>query len=243
MEQLFFFFPAIIYPFFLAIVLIKNIRQTYHLGTGKISWQDIRRHNWVEFGFIIIAPISGLIKLWLFSSFGDIIPFALPYAYALIPIYLIATISFYISRFSLYKENLPVYWISRAGIILGIIFCVVLSIHFGYYILLGIIFPVYGFEFTAPIVVIVYFIKELKRSRLQMLSITENYQNDADADIKLLPYLLRASPPERSLIIISLLVSILAMLELAILMSGLSPLSLILAFRESSSFLFSSNFF
>ena len=241
MDILFFVVTGLAYFVFILTLIVKNIKRIDKISKGLVLWRDLPRQNWITFLFVVIAPITASLKLYYFSDGGNFI-FGHKHSIALLLIYTVSCVSFYLSKCSLYKGNVSLYWFSRVGIIQGIILCLLLLAHFNIFSLVGAALPIFGFELIAPLLAILFFIKELQRSRLEMLELAELKPEEEGAD-NIYSNLLNVSILQRGVIILSILSAILLSEELIIIATAPSPVSAILSFTESESyFLFSSHF-
>jgi hypothetical protein len=110
-----------------------------------------------EVVFTIIGPIIGFMR---FDEYGPEIPFAKQHVLTVILFVIVATLSFWIARFTSKASNPIIRILFSVGLLQGIILCFITSIHFLTFIPLGIIYPIYGFELLAPVFALFLLIRE-----------------------------------------------------------------------------------
>jgi hypothetical protein len=101
------------------------------------------------FLFLVVSPIIGFNR---YDDFRPSIPFERANVLSIEVLVAIASVSFWISR--VYKHQLPSWGriLVRAGLLQGVLVSLIISIHFGGYLLNGLIFPLFGFELDAPVI-------------------------------------------------------------------------------------------
>lgn len=111
-----------------------------------------------EILFTVIAPAVGFVR---YQEFPPEFPFAEKHLFTLIFLVVVSINSYWASR--LYKSHQAplVAALIPLGIFQGILINLALLIHFNFYVLMGVAFPVFGFELVAPLINIFLFVREL----------------------------------------------------------------------------------
>lgn len=152
-----FFFFAILYlayGLFFLITLMLSIKRGERKPINSFS--EIMMLI-TEVVFTIIGPIIGFMR---FDEYGPEIPFAKPHVLTVILFVIVASFSFWIARFTSKTANPFLRILVSVGILQGIIFCAITSIHFLTFIPLGIIYPFMGFELLSPVFALFLLIRE-----------------------------------------------------------------------------------
>lgn len=144
------------------IVILLFIYPALLLGTVLIilfSWRKSALSNyisdpksaWFTILGILFTVISPLIGFARYDEFKPEIPFSPEHVPAVELMVAVSALSYWVSRF--YKRELP-YVLNlfvRAGMLQGILLCILLTIHFGpEYLINGLAWPTIGFELDAP---------------------------------------------------------------------------------------------
>lgn len=154
--EIFFFFAILYlaYGLFFLITLMLSIKRG---GRKPInSFSEIMMVI-TEVIFTIIGPIIGFMR---FDEYGPEIPFAKQHVLTVILFVIVASLSFWIARFTSKTANPFLRVLVSVGILQGIIFCAITSIHFITFIPLGIIYPFMGFELLSPVFALFLLIRE-----------------------------------------------------------------------------------
>ncbi|MDX1798987.1 MAG: hypothetical protein R3255_10095 [Candidatus Lokiarchaeia archaeon] len=114
-----------------------------------------------ELLFMIIGPPLGFYR---FNKFGYDAPFKDEIAWILIVLVYIVIISYWLSKYSrinrLYQLNI----VSFFPLILGLIITFVTAIHFIPYMILGLMFPILGYELFSPLICLILLLREIRLS-------------------------------------------------------------------------------
>lgn len=154
--EIFFFFAILYlaYGLFFLITLMLSIKRG---GRKPInSFSEIMMVI-TEVIFTIIGTIIGFMR---FDEYGPEIPFAKQHVLTVILFVIVASLSFWIARFTSKTANPFLRVLVSVGILQGIIFCAITSIHFITFIPLGIIYPFMGFELLSPVFALFLLIRE-----------------------------------------------------------------------------------
>ena len=135
----------------------------------SLFYRTVAPNNyWVksaEVIFLLVAPLLGFIRYQAFETTGEIV-FSSVHLPTLITMAILGGVSFWISK--LFKYDAPP-WLTiliPLGLIQAIILNAVLAIHFGKYIIIGMAFPLQGFELVAPLLNIILLSRELYHQHL-----------------------------------------------------------------------------
>ena len=145
--------------FYLLVICIYPILLITTVASVCLNWQDSIRSQfrsdpksvWLTIFGVLFTVISPALGFWRYDDFRPAIPFSPSHVAAVELMVTISAVSYWISRFA--KREIPalVNWIVRAGLLQGILLCLVITVHFGPdYLLKGIAWPTLGFELDAP---------------------------------------------------------------------------------------------
>lgn len=152
-----FFFCAILYLVYGLFFLITFIR-TIRVGekNPENSFLEVLM-VFSEVIFTIIGPIIGFMR---FDEYGPEIPFAKQHVLTVILFVIVASLSYWIARFTSKTANPVLRILISVGMLQGIILCAVTTVHFLTFIPLGIIYPFMGFELLSPVFALFLLIRE-----------------------------------------------------------------------------------
>lgn len=165
MEGYSFIFMSALFGILLFIILWQTSRKFRYSIRYGTEPQD---NYWVKAGeylFLLVAPIAGFIRYQSFETTGEVV-FSKTHLPTLLFMAAIGGLSFWVSKF--FKRETPP-WLNIVlplGLMQGILLNIALTIHFGKYIVLGAVFPAYGFELVAPLINILFLTRELYHNHL-----------------------------------------------------------------------------
>jgi hypothetical protein len=214
-----YFYPVVLT--FTIIVLVKSWRKSI-----RNEFRDEEKPSpWLTiFGalFTTVAPLIGFIR---YNKFGSGTPFSDEHVLVIKILVVVSALCYWLSRFGKNDFSPFVNLLIRAGLLQGIILDIVVTIHFGGYMLLGLMFPVMGFELLAPPIAMTFILYELQC-------------NLKSPQRKALP---ESSPGKSAMLQVGLLVLLIVVEQTVLLPIGSHWDSLVKVFTESQGFLFSNN--
>jgi hypothetical protein len=108
--------------------------------------------------FTVPAPVLGF---WRMDSYGAEIPFASRHVFSIYILVAVVVLAYWISVLVRQSAGPALRIFLSSVLVLGISFCVITTFHFAGHILLGMIFPLFGFELLSPFMAMLLLIKEL----------------------------------------------------------------------------------
>lgn len=231
---------AIVFGVLLLIILWQISRKFYK----SIRHRSIPADNiWVKMGeymFLLIAPVMGFWRYQAFETTGEVV-FSKAHLHTLMALAVVGGLSFWVSRWG--KQRTPP-WANvllPLGLLQGILLNVLLAIHFGQYIVLGAMFPGYGFELIAPVVNILLLSRELYHNHLVFL---QRFRHEPIASrnyLVLSLYILMDNSFVYKLRLFALLLLPTLVIQIALLMlvAGQSPDAIVQVFTQTKGFTFS----
>ncbi len=184
--------------------------------------------------FTVVAPAFGFI---LQKEFDREFPFSKDHLLTLIFLAVLSVNSYWASRLFKGKHAPLVDALIPLGILQGILLNLAFLLHFGTWIVLGLIFPLYGFALVAPLINVVLLTRELY---LGHLFFRRNLNLDDFQEKKwLLVFLSKASLGRKSLLYFILLMPFFAIQQALLVLLGQRPDAAVRVFVESCGFNFS----
>jgi hypothetical protein len=154
------YFLICLYPAFLLWTIILITRNW--MRSVKNEYRDDPKSPWLTILALLFTVVSPVLGFWRFDEFTSLgIPFSKHHVLAVEVIVAVSSLGYWMSRF--YKRELPMVmnWVVRAAMLQGIVLCLVTTIHFGYHLPYGIVWPTLGFELEAPPVAALFLLYEL----------------------------------------------------------------------------------
>jgi hypothetical protein len=153
-----FLLPAIFYALLLSATVIVLV-----LSWNKSIRNEFRENPsaWITVFAILFTTLGPLMGFWRYNKFGADCPFDPKHVFAIEIIVIVSAMCYWFSRF--FKKEFPPFinGILRAGLIQGIILDFFVTIHFGTYMIRGLVFPLFGFELLAPPMALLFLLYEL----------------------------------------------------------------------------------
>lgn len=192
----------------------------------------------IEIIITVVAPIVGLIKNSTISS-GEI-PFAKEHQLILILLIAIAVSSFWLSKFLKGKLSPMLDALLPIGMLMGIILALVMTIHFGPYVIIAMLIPAGGFEIVATFLVLLAFIRELYLNHIYFKTIYLPARIEDDfANHRLFRVFLQSKFLNKFPLLFFFSFVIIAIVQAIVILFGQAPDALIRVFYESCGFVLS----
>jgi hypothetical protein len=196
----------------------KSIRNEFKNNDELSDWVII----WGAL-FTTAAPLIGFMR---FDAYGPEMPFSKQHVLVIELLVVVSAVCYWVSKFAKKKVSPFVNLLLRAGLIQGIILDVIVTIHFGHYMGMGLLFPMFGFELLAPPIAMMFLLYEL----------TCNFRTPKQKAEPLF-FIDKILPLHLGAVIVLVFVQ-----QAALIPAGFHWNSLVLAFTESKGFIFSHGF-
>lgn len=221
---------AIVFNYLVLYVIIKSIQ---HLRQEVVIRKTNTRIVIITILFSLLAPISGFLR---YDAYLDEFPFSDAHILTLIFLVVVAMICFWSSK--LFKNYLsPILNVLvLIGILQGIILNILLTIHFGFDIILGAIFPFFGYELVAPLVNVFLLLGELYQNHLSFI---EKYQEKESVSNNLIIRFLQGALYRKSFVLFILFFPFYAIQQIILILFGQAPDAIVRVFVETCGFTFS----
>jgi hypothetical protein len=235
MDFFFLFVFPIPYLALLAFTLTWCIRSMLGKApsTGKAAW-------WFqllfEFIFTVAGPAIGFMR---FDAFGPEIPFSKEHVSAVVLVTIAASSSFWIAKISGRQLGTTAKWIVSGGMMAGILLCLVTTIHFGGYNLMGLMYPLFGFELLSPFMGIFILLKELWLLHTRVITEEIPGMDVLDAPVKQQEKVTAAGMSNALVTSVMIALPLLCVLVVLNFAMGHPLDALIRAYTESKGFIFS----
>lgn len=231
---------AVAFSLLLVIILWQIVRKFY---------QSLRHHlvpldnYWTKAGeyiFLLGAPVMGFWRYQAFETTGEVV-FSKAHLPTLMALAAVGGLSFWVSRWG--KQHTPP-WVNvllPLGLLQGILLNLLLAIHFGRYMVLGAVFPSYGFELIAPLVNLLLLSRELYNNHLVFL---QRFRNEPIASrnyliLSLYIFMDNSFAYKLRLFGMLLLPALAVQITLLMLLAGQSPDAIVQVFTQTKGFTFS----
>lgn len=209
----------------------------------SLFYRTVAPNNyWVkaaEVIFLLVAPLLGFIRYQAFETTGEIV-FSSTHLPTLITMAALGGASFWVSK--LFKYDAPP-WLTiliPLGLIQAIILNIVLAIHFGKYIFIGMVFPLHGFELVAPLLNITLLSRELYHHHLVFRHHVKNEPIYSRNYLVLsLFFFMDTSFMSKLRICLTLFVPMLLLQVMILTLFGQSPDAIVQVFTDTKGFTFS----
>lgn len=221
---------GIAFNYFVLYAIIKSIQ---NLRQERIIRKTDIRILITTILFSLLAPISGFLR---YDAYLDDFPFSDAHILTLIFLVVVAVICFWSSK--LFKNHLsPILNVLvLIGILQGIILNILLMLHFGFYMILGAIFPFFGYELVAPLVNVFLLLAELYQNHLSFI---EKYQKKELASNNLVIRFLQWTLFPKSFVLFILFFPFYAIQQIILILFGQAPDAIVRVFVETCGFTFS----
>lgn len=146
--------PLVIYA------LIQTGIRVYKFFTQP-NYPQADKFSFAEIVYCYVTPVTGCAKIWFFEKESAFNPQWAPTIVIMIGI---VSASYWISRHAKHKIGPLIFALLPLGMLQGIILYAVFFVHFiSGNTLLGVAFPLFGFELLAPLPAILFILVELQR--------------------------------------------------------------------------------
>lgn len=141
-------FTGLFYAAFGIYLIVSTIRSMGrgHRKTGR-TFQD-RLLLFSEVLFTVAGPVIGFSR---FDAYMPDIPFAKHHVLSVMILTASSSAAFWLSRLTERTAGPELRILLSAGMLQGILLCAVVTVHFACYLLLGLVYPVFGFELLCPL--------------------------------------------------------------------------------------------
>jgi hypothetical protein len=150
-----------IYPAILVLTIVA-IARNWNKSIRNEFRNDDELSLWIVLTGALFTSLAPLIGFLRFDAFGTDMPFSKPEVLSVEVLVVVSAICYWVSK--LFKKKLSpfVNLLLRAGLLQGIILDFIVTIHFGNYLLMGIVFPFLGFELLAPPMALIFLLYEFR---------------------------------------------------------------------------------
>jgi len=228
-----------IFDIFLLFSIFQGIGGFYLRADADLNSENITKQPWLvvlaEITFTLAAPITGFIRA---NHIDDQeFPFGEAHLPSLIVLSFVAILAYWLSR--IYGDKLsPVLSVLvLIALVQGWLINLVLLLHFGGYLVLGALFPVFGYELTAPLLNLIFLGRALY---LHHLHFCQKYE-DSPHSSWLIRFLAQPSFMRKSSMAFVLFFPFFFLQQIILTLFGQAPDAILRVFIESCKFNFSDN--
>lgn len=150
-----------VYPAILLLTIIALVR-----NWGKSKVNDFKNNDELSAWMILLgaffttlAPIIGFLR---YDAFGSDKPFDPNHVISVEVLVVVSGACYWISKFFKRKLSPFINQLLRAALLQGIILDAIVTLHFANYLMMGIVFPLFGFELLAPPMALIFIWYELE---------------------------------------------------------------------------------
>jgi hypothetical protein len=228
---------VLLYLLFLGFIIVTII---ICLRAGRERCRNLFSETMLvisEVMYTVIGPIIGFMR---FDEFGSDIPFAKHHVFSVIIITISSSLFFWISRISMKAPNPLLRIFVSVGLLQGIFFCFITSVHFLAFIPLGVIYPLLGFELVSPLIALLLLIKQFYFYTKVQFDYSEQLPYRNELGFVPVPVKIMESPAFTRFVVFAALVIPMILAQVAFAYGcGQDANALLEAFRDSHGFIFS----